>query len=260
MVADGSPAAALQESPGRPFRSVAARRERRNPRFLETHSHGLRHHAGDQPVAIRCKMEDVEGPPSIAIYASDGKRIPAPVPSAQAETLPTLPALSAGGFYSLVINPAARHYSLTFTQAGGAPFEASRHSPLTLDERGLRPALLLRAQGVQELPNLSEHASVLTANLAPVRLVVKDNAGQTLLDQSGPIDGGSTWEKGDMKDKVFAIQVPNGQAGRIWSLSLLDAKHETAGKKKGFVQFRLRGLPPVVASAPAQLLIDKQDE
>jgi hypothetical protein len=63
-----------------------------------------------------------------------------------------------------------------------------------------------------------------------------------------------------MKDKVFKIQVPNGQAGRIWSLSLLEAEHETGGKKKGFVQFWLEGVPPVVASAPAQLLIDKQDE
>jgi len=217
--------------------------------------------AGDQPVAIRYKMENVEGPPSIAIYASDGKCIPAPAPSAQAEALVTLPALSAGGFYSLVINLAARHYSLAFTQAGGACCEASRHSPFTLDEPGdSAPLYFYVPKACKSFRIYPNTRPFWTADLAPLRLVVQDNAGRTLLDQSGPIDGGWTWEKGDMKDKVFTIQVPNGQAGRIWSLSLLDAKRETAGKKKGFVQFWLEGVPPVVASAPAQLLIDKQDE
>jgi hypothetical protein len=125
--------------------------------------------AGDQPVAIRYKMENVEGPSSIAIYAADGKRIPAAARSAQAETLLTLPALSAGSFYSLVINLAARHYSLSFPQAGGACFEASQPAlPVHPGRTGrLHSALLLRAQGVQKLPNLPEHASVLDGEPCP---------------------------------------------------------------------------------------------
>jgi len=74
-----------------------------------------------------------------------------------------------------------------------------------------------------------------------------------------------------MKEKVFEIKVPDGQAGRVWSLSLLDVKDEAVWANfkidpkdqkvnKGFVQFWLEGVPPVVASSPAQLLIAKGDE
>ena len=216
---------------------------------------------GDQPVAIRYQMENVEGTPHIVIYAPDGKRLPDPVASGQAETLLTLPALPAGGYYSLVMNLAARHSSLSFPHAGGVSFEASQHSPLTLEEPGdSAPLYFYVPRACKSFKIYPNTRPFWTAHLAPLRLVVKDSAGQTLLDQNGPMDGGWTWEKGDMKDKVFTIQVPTGQAGRIWSLSLLDAKHETEKEKKGFVQFWLEGVPPVVASAPSQLLIAKQDE
>ena len=132
---------------------------------------------------------------------------------------------------------------------------------MTLDELGdSAPLYFYVPKGCKSFQIYPNTRPFWTANLAPVRLVVKDNSGATLLDHSGPIDGGWTWEKGDMKDKLFSIGVPNGQAGRVWSSIAPGYQTGSAKAKTGFVQFWLEGVPPVVASMPAQLLIPKQDE
>jgi hypothetical protein len=218
--------------------------------------------SAESPVAIRCQLENAAGPPGIAAYSPDGKPVQVAARSTDRETLVTLPVLSKGGFYSLAIQLSASHSSLTFTHAGGLCFEASRYCPLTLDEPGdSGPFYFYVPKACKSFRIYPNTRPFWTAKLAPVRLLVKDHAGQTVLDQRGPIDGGWTWEKGDMKEKVCQIQVPQGQAGRIWSLSLLDAEQQGAATtKKGFVQLWLEGVPPVAAPAPGQLLIAKEDE
>jgi hypothetical protein len=214
--------------------------------------------AGDQPVSVRYQLENVDGQPDIAIYGPNGKRLQPATLAAQKETTLSLPAIP-GGFYSLAISPAGRHLSLAFAQAGGACLEASRYCPLTLEEPGDSPPLYFYVP--RACKGFKIHANTRpfwTPRLAPVRLVVKDSAGQIRLDRSGPMDGGWTWEKEDMQSPAFDIQIPSDQAGRIWSLWLLDASGEK--EKKGFVQFWLDGVPPVVASSPAQLLIAKGHE
>ncbi len=215
--------------------------------------------AGDRPVGIKYKAEDAERRPDMTIYTAEGKRVVPTAGAENGETILTLPGLGAANHYCLIIKAGAKHCSFAFTHEGGGCFEASQFAPLTLDEEGdSAPLYFYVPKGCKSFRLYPNTRPFWTPRLGPVHLVIKDAEGKPRLDSTGPVDGGWTWETGEKKDKVFEIPVPNDQAGRVWSLWLLDARGEK--EKKGFVQFWLEGVPPMVAPSPGQLLIAKGDE
>jgi len=216
--------------------------------------------AGDEPVRLQyTRPQPRSNHPDIRIYGMDGKLVKPVAKTKDMQTTLSLPAMATGDHYSLVIKPASRRLAIQFLHQGGACFEASPQSPLTIEEEGdSAPLYFYVPKGCKKFKLYANTRPFWTQDILPVHLQIKDHDGTVRLNVNGPIDGGSTWEKSDRTHKFFDIEVPKGQAGRIWSLWLLDSK--SANKKKSFVQFGLGGVPPVVAQSPDRLLIATGDE
>jgi hypothetical protein len=224
------------------------------PRGFETRLRSLIAYATSADgQAIAVQLTGNPGARGPSAYYSDGRRAVPQVVSDKGMTTVSFPAPQAGGHLA-IISPSG----LLFTHNGGACFEASRQSPIELRETGDSAPWYIyvpkACRSFRLFVNTRRGAGDgKTPPVYSVHLVVKDAAGAVRLDKQGPLDGGYDNEA----LKPLEIQVPAGQAGKVWSLWFLDHPSE---KGKWPMYFHLEGIPPIVAQAPGQLLIGKGEE
>jgi len=188
-----------------------------------------------------------EGPaPAVYnVYALDGRVVASGSCAGGVEAV----AVPEPGAYAFLLRPRTR-YSIRFTHVGAACFEAGPQCPLHLWEAGDSPPLYFYVPQNCRSFKVACDSRHDRARLYALRLVVKDAQGQVVLDETGPFDG----------LKFFEVNVPAGQAGRVWSLVFLNAAAAPGQKGKAYARFYLDGVSPLVASQPGGLLIARGAE
>ena len=156
----------------------------------------------------------------------------------------------APGVYAVFMTPDPGFGRFRLRFEGIAALEASEAGPLAIYEPGDSAPLFFYVPKGRTGFTVACNTRHDRARLHAVQLTVKDAEGRVALQQDGPFDG---W-------KTFEVAVPEGQAGRIWSLTFADAPRPEGAQAKMFAQFRLVGVPPVVAETPDRLLIARGDE
>jgi len=206
----------------------------------------------EKEIRMRVKISVGSFPLAYTVYDFQGQAVASGVVTGEAVEKVSVPTpglyavdMRAGMKRHGVIGDGNSAWTVEFLQPGGAVFEASQAVPLEIRKEKQEDAPAIYYFYV---PRGRTAFNIVcdTTDGTGVRLIVKDPTGAVVLDQSGKMT----------RSKPFEVKVPEGAAGKVWSLVLDDPPE---GRRK-YSTVYLEGVPPVVAEIPEQLLIAQGDE